>query len=159
MLNQSFSPFFRSTVGFDHLFDLLDELTAANHNAALPPYNIERSGDDRYLLTFAVAGYSAEELSVEIEDRELIVRGNKKDENDRSYLHRGLPLGSFEHRLHLADYIEIDHAELRDGLLRIQLVRNVPEALKPRRIPIGGGAAASLASKAKKLLGGVGKAA
>ena len=134
------TPFYRSTVGFDRLFDLLD--SAAGFDAdgvAYPPYNIERLGDNEYRITMAVAGFGEDELKIDVKEQSLTVRGEKKaDDKQRQFLHRGIAGRSFERRFQLADHVEVKGADLQDGLLHVDLVRNVPERLKPRSIPIGG---------------------
>jgi molecular chaperone IbpA len=144
MRHLDLTPFYRSTVGFDRLFDLLD--SAAGFDAdgvAYPPYNIERLGDNEYRITMAVAGFSDDELKIDVKELSLTVRGEKKvDEKQRQFLHRGIAGRSFERRFQLADHVEVKGADLKDGLLHVDLVRNVPERLKPRVIAIGNGKAA-----------------
>ena len=132
--NLDFSPFFRSSIGFDRAFDALFDAGGMPANDTWPPYDVEKSGDD-YRITMAVAGYEPSELAITHEPNLLIVTGNKA-EQDVQYLHRGIPAGSFEHRFELADYVKVEGASLVDGLLTIQLKREVPEAMKPRRIEI-----------------------
>jgi len=138
------TPFYRSTVGFDRLFDLLD--SAAGFDAdgvAYPPYNIERLGDNEYRITMAVAGFGEDELKIDVKEQSLTVRGEKKaDEKQRQFLHRGIAGRSFERRFQLADHVEVKGADLKDGLLHVDLARNLPERLKPRVIAIGNGQAA-----------------
>ena len=140
MRHLDLTPFYRSTVGFDRLFDLLD--SAAGFDAdgvAYPPYNIERLGDNEYRITMAVAGFGEDELKIDVKEQSLTVRGEKKaDEKQRQFLHRGIAGRSFERRFQLADHVEVKGADLRDGLLHVDLVRNVPERLKPRTVAIGG---------------------
>ena len=144
MRHLDLTPFYRSTVGFDRLFDLLD--SAAGFEAdgvAYPPYNIERLGDNEYRITMAVAGFGEDELKIDVKEQSLTVRGEKKaDEKQRQFLHRGIAGRSFERRFQLADHVEVKGADLKDGLLHVDLVRNVPERLKPRVIAIGNGKAA-----------------
>jgi molecular chaperone IbpA len=132
--NLDFSPFFRSSIGFDRAFDALFDTGRVPANDAWPPYDVEKSGDD-YRITMAVAGYALGELAITQQPNLLIVTGNKA-EHDVQYLHRGIPGGSFEHRFELADYVKVEGASLTDGLLTIQLKREVPEAMKPRQIEI-----------------------
>jgi molecular chaperone IbpA len=134
-----FAPLYRSTVGFDRLFDLLDSVTGVDQAApGYPPYNIERLGDNDYRITMAVAGFSQDELHVDVKEQTLTVTGAKKAEGkERQYLHRGIAARNFERRFQLADHVEVKGAGLQDGLLHIELVRNVPERLKPRSIAIG----------------------
>ncbi|WP_316014899.1 Hsp20 family protein [Roseobacter sp. HKCCA0434] len=138
MRNTDFSPFYRSTVGFDRLFNLLDNV-ADNGQTGYPPYNIEKTGDDAYLITVAVAGFSDDELNIEARDGQLVVSGKKaEDTTERKYLHRGIANRAFEKRFQLADHVRATGARTENGLLHIELVREVPEALKPRRIEISG---------------------
>ena len=134
-----FAPLYRSSVGFDRLFDLLDSVPGFDAGpAAYPPYNIERLGENEYRITMAVAGFSEDELKVDVKEQILNVRGEKKAEDtERQFLHRGIAARTFERRFQLADHVEIKGADLKDGLLHIDLVRNVPERLKPRTIAIG----------------------
>jgi molecular chaperone IbpA len=133
------SPLYRSTVGFDRLFDLIDSVTGLDQAAAgYPPYNIERLGENEYRITMAVAGFSRDELRVDVKEQALSVAGAKTaDDKQRQYLHRGIGARNFERRFQLADHVEVRGADLQDGLLHIDLVRNVPERLKPRTIAIG----------------------
>jgi molecular chaperone IbpA len=137
------SPLYRSTVGFDRLAQLLDSV-AGDFDAPYPPYNIERLGENDYRITMAVAGFTADELKVDVKESTLSIRGEKKaeaNENEqRRYLHRGIAARSFERRFQLADHVEVKGADLKDGLLNIDLVRNRPERMRPRSIPIGAGA-------------------
>src|SRR5688572_21731975 len=139
-----FAPLYRSTVGFDRLFDMLDSVPGFDAGpTAYPPYNIERLGDNEYRITMAVAGFSQDELHVDVKEQTLSVTGSKKSEDKaRQYLHRGIAARNFERRFQLADHVEVKGADLQDGLLHIVLVRNVPERLKPRTIAIGNAKAA-----------------
>ena len=136
-----FSPLYRSTVGFDRLFNLLDSVTGFDEvPATYPPYNIERLGDNEYRITMAVAGFGQDEVRIEVKENALTVSGAKKaEEKERQFLHRGIAARAFERRFQLADHVEVKGADLRDGLLHVELVRNVPERLKPRTIAIGNG--------------------
>ena len=138
-----FTPLYRSTVGFDRLFSLLDSVTGFDESVpAYPPYNIERLGDSEYRITMAVAGFGQDEINVEVKEQTLTVTGSKKAEvKERQFLHRGIATRAFERRFQLADHVEIKGADLKDGLLHVDLVRNVPERLKPRSIAIGNGKA------------------
>lgn len=136
-----FSPLFRSTIGFDRLTRLVD---AANRvdNAALayPPYNIEKTGEDAYRLTMAVAGFSPDEIEVTVHENSLLVTGKAKKEEDESrYLHRGIARRAFERRFSLADHIKVVGASLTNGMLHVELVHEVPEEAKPRKIEIVSG--------------------
>jgi molecular chaperone IbpA len=137
------SPFWRSTVGFDRLFNLLedDSLKLANEQN-YPPYNIERTGEDTYEVTLAVAGFAPEEISITAEQNVLTVEGRKTDKTERHYLYHGISARPFRRQFNLADYVEVVSANFDKGLLQIRLVREVPEAMKPRRIEIKTGASA-----------------
>jgi molecular chaperone IbpA len=138
------SPLYRSTVGFERLFDLIDSVAGLDQAAAgYPPYNIEQLGENDYRITMAVAGFSQDEIRVDVKEHTLSVSGAKKaEEKQRKYLHRGIAARSFERRFQLADHVEVKGADLEDGLLHLELVRNVPERLKPRTIAIGTGRSA-----------------
>jgi molecular chaperone IbpA len=136
-----FSPLFRSTIGFDRLTQLIDAATQVdNGTLSYPPYNIEATGENAYRLTMAVAGFAAEDLDVTAKEGVLVVTGKaRKDEEKARYLHRGLARRAFERRFQLADHIQVAGASLDNGLLHVDLVREVPEALKPRKIAISTG--------------------
>ena len=138
-----FAPLYRSTVGFDRLFDLLDQVTGFDQApTAYPPYNIERLSENEYRITMAVAGFGQDEVKVDVKEQTLTVAGARKsEEKERQYLHRGIAARAFERRFQLADHVEVKGADLQDGLLHVDLVRNVPERLKPRTIAIGNGKA------------------
>jgi len=138
------TPLYRSVVGFDRLADLLD---AASSEAATgyPPYNIERTGENEYRIEIAVAGFKPEDLNIEVKENLLTVQGRKPaNEDAKRYLHRGLAERNFERRFQLADFVVVTEANLADGLLSVALKRELPEALKPRRIEIGSGAKSTL---------------
>ncbi len=143
MRHVDFAPLYRSTVGFDRLFDMLDSVAGFDAGAsAYPPYNIERLGENEYRITMAVAGFSEDELKVDVKEQTLSIRGEKKpEERERQFLHHGIATRTFDRRFRLADHVEVRGADLKDGLLHIDLVRNVPERLKPRTIAIGNGKA------------------
>lgn len=134
-----FTPLYRSTVGFDRLFNLLDSVSGFDQGpTAYPPYNIERLGENEYRITMAVAGFGQDEIKVDVKEQTLNIVGEKKaNEKEREFLHRGIAARAFERRFQLADHVEVKGADLKDGLLHIGLVRNVPERLKPRTIAIG----------------------
>lgn len=138
MRTSDFTPLYRSTVGFDHLFRLLDAMSDGNDGSGYPPYNIARTGENAYEIALAVAGFSEADLTIEVKEGTLRVRGEKADEadQDRAYLHRGIAQRAFERSFQLADFIEVKGAELVDGMLRISLARNLPERMKPRTIAI-----------------------
>jgi molecular chaperone IbpA len=132
------SPFARSSIGFDRLFDLLETATRLDDaDASYPPYNIEKVGDEAYRITMAVAGFDRDELQIVAQQNTLTVSGRKNAEENRQYLHRGLASRAFQRQFNLADYVRVTGANLEKGLLAIDLVREVPDAVKPRRIEIG----------------------
>jgi molecular chaperone IbpA len=135
-----FSPLFRSTIGFDRLARMVDSATRVDSTAvSYPPYNIEKTGEDSYRLTMAVAGFAQDELDITVHENSLIVTGKAKpDEESGRYLHRGIARRAFERRFSLADHIKVQGASLDNGLLHVDLVREVPEAMKPRTIAING---------------------
>ena len=134
-----FSPFARSTVGFDRMLRLLDGAAGASEAPSYPPYNIVRTGEDAYEITVAVAGFGEDELEVKLHDGQLTIKSTpeKAEEKEAAYIHRGIARRAFELRYNLADYIEVSGAYVENGLLHVELVRNVPEAKKPRSIAIG----------------------
>ncbi|MBB4198798.1 molecular chaperone [Rhodoblastus sphagnicola] len=137
------SPLYRSTIGFDRLFSLLDQSAGAEAPAAYPPYNIERTGDNAYRLTLAVAGFGEDELSIESRENTLTIKGAKDAQADgetREVLYQGIAARAFERRFQLADHVLVTGAKLENGLLHVDLVREIPEAQRPRQIPIGQGA-------------------
>jgi molecular chaperone IbpA len=136
--NLDLTPYRRSTVGFDRLFDLLESSIPGQLDDKYPPFDLVREGDDRYRITLAVAGFRPDEIEVTAQQNMLIVAGRRNEEDDRRYIHRGISGRAFERRFGLADYVQVKGAELRDGMLSIDLVREIPEEMKPRRIEIGG---------------------
>ncbi|WGT49423.1 Hsp20 family protein [Thioclava nitratireducens] len=134
------SPLYRATVGFDRVADLMDRaLTSDLAQPTYPPYNIEKTDENAYRISIAVAGFGSDELSVELREGALIVTGRKaEDDSGRTYLHRGIATRAFERRFALADHVKVTGATHEDGMLHLDLVREVPEALKPRRIEIVG---------------------
>ena len=143
-----FSPLYRSVVGFDRLADLLETATAETSASGYPPYNIERTDENAYRVEIAVAGFRPEELNIEVKENLLTVTGRKAANDDqRRFLHRGLAERNFERKFQLADYVLVTEAALADGLLSIALKRELPEALKPRRIEIGTTAASLIESE------------
>ncbi|MGE7417478.1 Hsp20 family protein [Methylobacterium tarhaniae] len=135
-----FAPLYRSTVGFDRLFSMLDQAARIEPSTQQwPPYDIEKLGDDAYRITMAVAGFSQDEIELTQHDTTLLVTGQKKDKDgERDYLHRGIAARAFRQTFSLADHVKVTGASLQNGLLSVDLKREVPEALKPRRIAIGG---------------------
>jgi molecular chaperone IbpA len=136
------TPLYRSTIGFERLASLLDQVAGIDSDAQYPPYNIERLAENDYRITMAVAGFATDEIKVEVKESTLVIKGEKKHEaKERSFLHRGIAARSFERRFQLADHVEVKGADLKDGLLHIDLVRNIPERMKPRTITINAGSA------------------
>jgi molecular chaperone IbpA len=136
-----FTPYRRSTVGFDRLFDLLENQVrnAGGGGDNYPPYNVERRGDDAYRITLAIAGFRPEDLDITAHQNLLVIQGRKRDEaSEGELLHVGIANRGFERRFELADFVRVDKADLADGLLVIDLVREVPEAMKPKKVIIGG---------------------
>ena len=132
------APLYRATVGFDQIADLMDRALASDTGTkSYPPYNIEKIADDGWRISIAVAGFSGDDLSVEVKEQSLVVTARKAEEDEsRTYLHRGIATRAFERRFHLADHVRVTGASHEDGMLHIELVREVPEALKPRQIEI-----------------------
>ena len=161
MTTFDFSPLFRSTIGFDRLQKLMDSaLEMDQATSGYPPYNIEATGKDAYRITMAVAGFDAADLEIEAQENTLTVTGRKEQEGEESlYLHRGIAGRDFVRRFQLADYVTVAGANLANGLLTIDLVRELPEKLKPRRIEIAAARPVGLVAKAKKLIEGSDKAA
>ena len=138
MRTYDFAPLYRATVGFDRIADMMDRVLSADvAQPTYPPYNIEKTAEDAYRISIAVAGFSADELNVEVKDGALLVAARKAaDETGKTYLHRGIATRAFERRFALADHVRVAGAVHVDGMLHIDLVREVPEALKPRRVEI-----------------------
>jgi molecular chaperone IbpA len=148
MRHIDFSPLYRSTVGFERMFDLLDSVSGYD-GSGYPPCNIERLGENDYRITMAVAGFGEGELKIDVKEQFLSVRGEKQPEDkERQFLYRGIGTRTFERRFQLADHVEVKGAELKDGLLHIVLVRNVPERLKARTIAIADASKARLGAAA-----------
>jgi molecular chaperone IbpA len=135
--NYDFTPFRRSTVGFDRLFDLLESGLTTQITDGYPPFDLVRDGEDRYRIDMAVAGFRPDEIDVTAQQNMLVVTGRKKDSDDSRYIHRGIAAREFDRRFGLADYVQVRNAYLADGMLSIELVREIPEAMKPRKIAIG----------------------
>jgi len=137
MRHTDFSPFYRSAIGFDRLFQMLDQASGFDADSGYPPYNIERTGENAYRITLAVAGFAPDELKIEVKEQTLTVSGEKAaDTSERTFLHRGIAARAFERRYQLADHVDVTGAKFENGLLHIDLVRNVPESKKPRSITI-----------------------
>ena len=139
MTTFDFSPLYRTSVGFDRLASLMSSATRQDQGNSYPPYNICTLGENRYRITMAVAGFSVDEIDITTEQNRLLVTGNRTDEseNQGEYLYRGIATRSFERRFNLADHVKVDSASLENGLLHIDLEREIPEAMKPRSIEIG----------------------
>jgi molecular chaperone IbpA len=142
--NFDFTPYRRSTVGFDRLFDMLESGSPMNAADNYPPFDIEQDGEDHYHITLAVAGFRQDEIDIIAKQNLLLVSGRKSEDGGRQYVHRGIATRPFERRFALGDYVQVRGAELRDGLLSIELVREIPEAMKPRKVEIGGGSDAQI---------------
>jgi molecular chaperone IbpA len=135
MRTYDFAPLFRSTIGFDRLFDLA-ETAQRGAEEGYPPYNIERLAEDRYQITLAVAGFSADEISITAEQNVVTIEGGKTEKAEREFLYRGISTRHFKRQFNLADYVQVKNASFDNGLLKIELVREIPEAMKPRRVAI-----------------------
>ena len=148
MRGLDFTPYRRSTVGFDRLFDYLENVSRAEQDN-YPPFDIEKLSDDSYRITLAVAGFRRDEIDITAQQNMLIITGRRSDSRNRdgNFLHVGIATRAFERRFELADFVRVTNAELRDGLLSIELVREIPEAMKPRKIDIGTGEATTLKSQ------------
>ncbi|MFE0018983.1 Hsp20 family protein [Mesorhizobium sp. NPDC059054] len=152
MRHVDFSPLYRSTVGFDRLFTMLDSLGQPEGGQSYPPYNIERTGEDSYRISMAVAGFSDDEISIEAHRNVLTIKGERKDETNgegSEVLYRGIAARAFERRFQLADHVDVVGAALKNGLLHIDLKRNIPEELKPRKIAISAAPAKTKQIEAK----------
>ena len=146
-----FSPLYRSAIGFDRLYSMLDDATrTAQSQPTYPPYNIELIGEDNYRITMAIAGFDESELNIQTENNTLTISGKKEEsDKERHFLHQGIAARNFEHHFQLADHVNVSGANLSNGLLHIDLVREIPEAMKPHRVPINAGN-----TRQKKLLEG-----
>lgn len=140
-----FAPYRRTMVGFDRLFDLLENSARSGSGDNYPPFNIERTGEDAYRITLAVAGFKPADIEITAQQNLLVVQGRKpEDRSAANYLHVGIAQRGFERRFELADYVRVDAASLEDGMLTVDLVREVPEAMKPKTIPVSGPKALSI---------------
>ena len=157
MLNYDFSPLYRTAVGFDRLASLVDKAT--HHETSMtgyPPYNIEQADENKYRITLAVAGFSEDDLDIELKENKLTVTGKKSEEkNDEGdgYLYKGIAERDFAHSFQIADYVKVVGANLNNGLLTVDLEREIPEEMKPRSIEIKSGEPAGFVEKAKKMIG------
>jgi molecular chaperone IbpA len=147
MRTYDFSPLWRSTIGFDRLFDLAESIQRATEDN-YPPYNIERLSEDRYQISLAVAGFSPDEISITAEQNVVTIEGKKPEKAEREFLYRGISTRAFKRQFNLADYVQVKNASFDNGLLMIELVREIPEAIKPRRIAINGSNVHQLETKA-----------
>ena len=138
----------RSSVGFDRLFDMLENNNLAGEN--YPPFDLIKLDDDRYLIEVAIAGFRKEDIEITSQQNQLLIRGQRSEETRSNYVHRGIANRSFERRFALADHIHVRGADLKDGMLSIELVREIPEAMKPRTIKIGGGQSEQIETTAKE---------
>ena len=141
MRTYDFSPLWRSTIGFDRLFDLAEMAQRAGGEDNYPPYNIERLTEDRYQISLAVAGFAPQDIAITAEQNVVTIEGSKADKAERDVLYRGISTRNFKRQFNLADYVQVKNATFDNGLLKIELVREIPEAMKPRRIAINGLAA------------------
>lgn len=144
-----FSPFRRSTIGFDRLFDLLENSQGGQGGENYPPFDLVKVDDNQYRIDLAVAGFKSDEIDITAQQNQLIVSGQKGEDNDADYIHRGIATRSFERRFGLADHIRVTGADMKDGLLSVELTREIPEAMKPKKIAIGGGETKSIEAEAK----------
>ncbi|TCP38675.1 Hsp20 family protein [Rhodovulum marinum] len=152
MRHYDFGPLYRATVGFDRVADMMDRLLANDlTQPSYPPYNIEKTGENGYRISIAVAGFAADELSVEVKENALVIAARKApEETGRTYLHRGIATRAFERRFALADHVRVTGASHADGMLHVDLLREVPEALKPRRIEIAAGGRRAIEARAEE---------
>lgn len=132
-----FAPYRRSSIGFDRLFDLLENTSRVEQPDGYPPYDVEQCGEDAYRISLAVAGFVRDEIDITSKPNLLVVTGRRSEDGERRYLHRGIAARAFERQFQLADYVQVTGASLNNGLLEIDLKREVPEAVKPRKIEIG----------------------
>jgi molecular chaperone IbpA len=140
-MNLNFDPFWRSSVGFDRVLELMDESLRYQPDNNYPPYNILRTGENSYRISLAVAGFKPDQISVTVQQNTLVVTGRENQKTDQHYVHRGIAARDFERRFSLADFVEVKDATFEDGLLQIDLARELPEAMKPKRIEIRSGKA------------------
>jgi molecular chaperone IbpA len=152
MRTYDFTPLWRSTVGFDHLFDLINNSQGFEGQDAYPPYDITRTGEESYRISLALAGFSANEITITAQQNLLAVAGQHSENPGQEFIYQGISARAFERRFSLADHVEVEHAAFENGLLRIDLVRKVPEAMKPRRIHIAGEHATERGNKAKNAI-------
>ena len=139
MRNFDFAPLSRSSIGFDHLFDLLNNPQLSEDQGGYPPYDIVRTGPDTYRIAIAIAGFNPDEVTVITQQNLLTVEGGKTKDDDGQYLHRGIAARAFTLRFNLEDHVEVEQANYENGLLQLDLIRKIPEAMKPRKIALGTG--------------------
>lgn len=147
-----FTPYRRSTVGFDRLFDFLENAARSEPSDNYPPFDLEKVSDDRYRVTLAVAGFSQDEIDITARQNLMVIAGRKAENRGRdgNYLHMGIATRAFERRFELADFVRVENAELKDGLLTVELVREIPEAMKPQKIAINSGAARPIEAQSEE---------
>jgi molecular chaperone IbpA len=138
MRTVDFTPLYRNAIGFDRLFNMMETATAKNNSAGYPPYNIEQKAENQYRITMAVAGFADEELDITQQENTLIVRGERQPEEDKTYVYQGIAERDFERKFQLADYVKVIGASLENGLLHVDLEREIPQAMQPRKIAING---------------------
>ncbi|WP_104035052.1 Hsp20 family protein [Vibrio jasicida] len=138
MRNVDFSPLYRNAIGFDRLFNLMEASSAKNTSGGYPPYNIEQKDEHNYRITMAVAGFAEDQLDLTQNENMLIVKGERKAEEVKNYVYQGIAERDFERKFQLADYVKVVGASMENGLLHVDLVREIPEAMQPRKIAIGG---------------------
>ena len=144
MRTYDFTPLWRSTIGFDRFFDLVDAAQHAGSDDSYPPCNVERLGEDRYQISLALAGFAPDEIAITAEQNVLTVEGRKAEKPQREFLYQGISARPFKRQFNLADYVQVKGATFDNGLLQIELIREIPEAMKPRRIEINGAAASNV---------------
>ena len=144
MRTYDFTPLWRSTIGFDRFFDLVDAAQHAGSEDNYPPSNVERLGEDRYQISLALAGFAPEEIAITAEQNVLTVEGRKAEKAQREFLYQGISSRPFKRQFNLADYVQVKGAAFDNGMLRIELIREIPEAMKPRRIAINGSTASNV---------------
>ncbi|MCG9790633.1 Hsp20 family protein [Vibrio mediterranei] len=138
MRTVDFTPLYRNAIGFDRLFNMMEANTAKNASGGYPPYNIEQQDENHFRITMAVAGFAEEQLDLTQKENLLIVKGERKAEEDKNYVYQGIAERDFERKFQLADYVKVVGASMENGLLHVDLEREIPEAMKPRKIEIGG---------------------
>jgi molecular chaperone IbpA len=147
MRNTDFSPYRSSTVGFDRLFDLLQGGSPSTHSENYPPFDLEQDGHDHYRITLAVAGFGHDEIEITAKQNQLVITGRKSECDDRNFIHRGIATRSFERNFVLGDYVQVRSTEMKDGLLTINLQREIPDEVKPRKIEIRGSTQSSISDR------------